>query len=113
MTLTFDIHVASFNHLGQFIYQLLDHRLHHRIPSKTSPRPLIVKFSFYKDRDRVLKAYREKRTRQNEQTTESTEASAAEQTEQSETYRVRVCEDFPESVIKARSNLLMVFTSKY
>lgn len=77
----------------------------HRIPSKTSPRPLIVKFSFYKDRDRVLKAYREKRKRQNEQTTESTGASAAEQIEQSETCRIRVCEDFPERVIKARSNL--------
>lgn len=77
----------------------------HRIPSKTSPRPLIVKFSFYKDRDKVLKAYREKRKRQNEQSAETTGASAAEQIEQSETCRIRVCEDFPERVIKARSNL--------
>ena len=77
----------------------------HRIPSKTSPRPLIVKFSFYKDRDRVLKAYREKRKRQNEQSTGATGASAAEQIEQSETCRIRVCEDFPERLIKARSNL--------
>ena len=77
----------------------------HLIPRKTSHRPLIVKFSFYKDMDRVLKAYREKRKRQNEQTTESTGAITAEQIEQSETCRIRVCEDFPERVIKARSNL--------
>ena len=82
----------------------------HRIPSKTSPRPLIVQFSFYEDRDRVLKAYRENRKRQNEQTIESTGAtgaSAAEKIEQSETCRIRVCEDFPERVIKARSNLYL------
>ena len=33
----------------------------HRIRSKNSPRPIIVKFSHYKDREKVLKAYREKR----------------------------------------------------
>ena len=33
----------------------------HRIGSQNKPRPVIVKFSFYKDKDRVLQAYREKR----------------------------------------------------
>lgn len=38
----------------------------HRISRKTSPRPVIVKFSFYKDRNKVLNAYREKRKPDNE-----------------------------------------------
>ena len=33
----------------------------HRLPNKSSPRPIIVKFSFYKDRETVLRAYRQKR----------------------------------------------------
>ena len=32
-----------------------------RIGSQNKPRHVIVKFSFYKDKDRVLQAYREKR----------------------------------------------------
>ena len=38
----------------------------HRIQGSRIPRPLIVKFSFYKDKDRVLKKYRQKRKDANE-----------------------------------------------
>ena len=33
----------------------------HRLPSRTSTRPIIVKFSRFKDKDRALKTYRERR----------------------------------------------------
>ena len=35
----------------------------HRFGSKTTPKPIIVKFSFFKDRDEVLKTYRQKTER--------------------------------------------------
>ena len=34
----------------------------HRLPSKEKPRPVIVKFSFYKDREKILKTYKQKKT---------------------------------------------------
>lgn len=37
-----------------------------RISSKTPPRSVIVKFSFYKDRNKVLNAYRENRKQDSE-----------------------------------------------
>ena len=33
----------------------------HRIQAKEHPRPVIVTFSFFKDKEKVLKRYREKR----------------------------------------------------
>ena len=33
----------------------------HRLSSKEKPRPVIVKFSFYKDRDEILKTYKQKK----------------------------------------------------
>ena len=36
----------------------------HRLPSRSNPRPVIVKFSHLKDKERVLKAYRDKRKNQ-------------------------------------------------
>ena len=79
----------------------------HRISSKTSPRPVIVKFSFYKDRERILNSYWEKRKQHNErQQAEATNGDgSAELDEQCESSKIRVCENFPQRVIKSRSNL--------
>ena len=80
----------------------------HRIPSKTSPRPVIVKFSFYKDRDKVLNAYRDKRKHDNEQrrnVSNNEGATGHVEEEQGPGENIRVCEDFPQRVIKARSKL--------
>ena len=38
----------------------------HRLRSKSTPAPIIAKFSFFKDREKVLKAYREKRKSERE-----------------------------------------------
>ena len=74
----------------------------HRIPSKSSPRPIIVKFSFYKDREKILKTYREKRKQENEQ--QQAQVSNDDiNTDNSRKFRVS--EDFPQRVIKARSDL--------
>ena len=72
----------------------------HRLPSRSSPRPIIVKFSHFKDKDLVLKKYRQRRT-------ERQEANAAENPEGNEnsTPTVRVSEDFPKRVTEARAKL--------
>ena len=68
----------------------------HRLPSKSSPRPLIVRFSFFKDKDRVLKRYREIRKSQ------PTNADGADD----QLAGVRISEDFPERVRKVRALLV-------
>ena len=68
----------------------------HRLPSKSSPRPLIVRFSFFKDKDRVLKRYREIRKSQ------PTDADGADD----QLAGVRISEDFPERVRKVRALLV-------
>ena len=78
--------------------------------SKNSPRPIIVKFSHYKDREKVLKAYREKRRSLNNDNAQAGGATAdpdeGRADEQTDVRRViRVSEDFPERVTKARSKL--------
>ena len=77
----------------------------HRIPSKSTPRPVIVKFSFYKDRERILKAYREKRKQENEQRQAQATNNDNQSDDGEETRKIRVSEDFPQRVIKARSDL--------
>lgn len=72
----------------------------HRLPSKNSPRPIIVKFSFYKDRDSVLRAYRQKRKDENNENNDNPTDEDAETVR-----RIRVTEDFPERVTKARTKL--------
>ena len=69
-----------------------------------------MKFSHYKDREKVLKAYREKcRTLNNDNaqvggaTADPGEGRADEQTDVRRV--IRVSEDFPERVIKAQSKL--------
>ena len=67
----------------------------HRIGSQNKPRPVIVKFSFYKDKDRVLQAYREKRKidRMNGGNSDSSS-------------KIGVCEDFPQRVSRTRQYLI-------
>ena len=74
----------------------------HRLPSKSSPRPVIVKFSHFKDKQLVLKAYREKRKEQREAAQpDDIEAQTGKNAQQP----VWVSEDFPLRVTKARTNL--------
>ena len=74
----------------------------HRLPAKSSPRPLIVKFSHYKDKDRILKRYREIRNARPEQP--SSDTGNADDADQPAT--VRISEDFPERVRKVRGLLI-------
>ena len=82
----------------------------HRIQGSEKPRPLIVKFSFYKDKDRALKTYRKKRIDANEsiKERETEQQSAGNQNENPDDidlglFRkdITVCEDFPSGVMKA------------
>ena len=70
---------------------------------KNKPRPVIVNFSFYKDKDRIIKRYREirKSVRESRSRDNVEDADGAEQTS-----GVRVSEDFPDRVRKARSALI-------
>ncbi|MCG8044708.1 MAG: hypothetical protein N0E48_03320 [Candidatus Thiodiazotropha endolucinida] len=81
----------------------------HRLPSKSSPRPIIVKFSHFKDKDQVLKTYRIKRKERQAAVNENSQAgengNEAGNTRDSENGWVRVSEDFPVRVSKARSKL--------
>lgn len=54
----------------------------HRLPSRSSPHPNIVKFSSFKDKDRVLKKYRQ-------------------------CHAVRVSEDFPKQVTEVQVKLYL------
>ena len=74
----------------------------HRLPSKHTPRPVIVKFSHFKDKERVLKVYREKH--KNQQNVFNAGESNIEGSERNE-RPVRISEDFPARVTKARANL--------
>ena len=81
----------------------------HRVRSRNSPRPIIVKFSYYKDRDRVLKSFREKRKARSsdgaQDTTGDTGDGNGGQEEPDAYSNIRVSEDYPERVVKARSDL--------
>ncbi|MEW8544972.1 MAG: hypothetical protein AB2693_15715 [Candidatus Thiodiazotropha sp.] len=86
----------------------------HRIQSSEKPRPVIVKFSFYKDKERILKSYRQKRRASNEREKErganresSHEASNVEHENEETGFRkdITICEDFPSRVMKARNDL--------
>ena len=78
----------------------------HRLPSKNSPRPIIVKFSFYKDKDNVLRTYRQKRKDENNERNErNVRNNDATDSDAEMAPRIRVTEDFPERVTKARTKL--------
>ena len=82
----------------------------HRLSSKEKPRPVIVKFSFYKDRDKILKTYKQKK----KQIREAENADIARNESGNEAglivdpeFRrdIHMCEDFPARVMKARNDL--------
>ena len=70
------------------------------MPSQSSPRQIRVKFSHFKDKDLILKTYRQCRT-------EREEANAAENSEcnDNSTPTVRVSKDFLKRVTEARAKL--------
>ena len=63
----------------------------HRLPSPSKPRPIIVKFSHFKDKNRVLQQYKSLKRQARENGTTSS--------------KITVGEDFPQRVSKARYNL--------
>ena len=86
----------------------------HRIQGSEKPGPFIVKFSFYKDKDRVLETYRQKRKDANElikeRETEQQKAGNANENPDDIDFGlfqkdITVCEDFPSRVMKARNDL--------
>ena len=83
----------------------------HRIPGTEKPRTVIVKFSFYKDKEKILKSYREKRKEFNEREAERENAQGgsdeAAHFDYDNSFRkvITVSEDFPSRVIKVRYHL--------
>lgn len=75
----------------------------HRLPGKNKPRPIIVKFSFHKDKDRVIKRYRELRKSAREASSDNNVYNVASG---GSSDRLRVSEDFPDRVRKVRSALI-------
>ena len=70
----------------------------HRLPGKSHPRLLVVKFSYYKDKARILKRYRDirdERTRTDDGRTDDADQPTT----------VRISEDFPERVRNVRGLL--------
>lgn len=82
----------------------------HRLYSKNKPRPLIVKFSFYKDKETVLKKYREitkaARNQRNHDDNISGPGSDRHNDVSSSGSNVRISEDFPKRVRNIRALLI-------
>lgn len=85
----------------------------HRLNTRKSPRPVIVKFSHYKDKEKVLRTYREKvkELKENQHVNEDAAAqgqpSEASDDQEPESLfgGIRVAEDFSARVRKARASL--------
>ena len=77
----------------------------HRLKSKGKPSPIIVKFSFYKDRDIVLKKYRDMRKAEREANAGKNDNSENEN-EVGLEPAVRIGEDFPYRVRNVRRKLI-------
>ena len=85
----------------------------HRLNTRKSPRPVIVKFSHYKDKEKVLRTYREKVKELKENQHVNEDAAAQGQPSEASDDRepeslfggVRVAEDFSARVRKARASL--------
>lgn len=87
----------------------------HRLPSNQKPQPVIAKFSFFKDKEKVLRTYRQKRKESNEKEEQKTRAAQGgsddvfdgDEDDTEETFRkdITISEDFPSRVMKARNDL--------
>ena len=77
----------------------------HRLKSKGKPSPIIVKFSFYKDRDTVLKKYRDMRKAEREANAGKND-NAENENEVDLEPAVRIGEDFPYRVRNVRRKLI-------
>ena len=85
----------------------------HRLPGKSKPRPIIVKFSHFKDKDAVLRQYRVKRREQQEANVgQNAQGGDTEGGGETETNPARISEDSPKRVTKARTNLFPFLTEK-
>ena len=108
----------KFRHYIETELGISEHRMPtervHRLRSKSTPAPIIAKFSFFKDREKVLKAYREKRKSEREAgaaaDTSAADGQNGDGTSET-TQSVHVGEDFPARVRKVRK-LLYPFQKK-
>ena len=87
-------------------------RAHRLAGSKSVPKPIIVKFSFFKDKERVLRAYRQKKkamreNRARQDQTENPEQgdTVQDRIEDDGYSHIRVAEDFIERVTNDRTSL--------
>ena len=87
-------------------------RAHRLAGSKSVPKPIIVKFSFFKDKERVLRAYRQKKKAMREnragqdQTENPEQADTVQDRIEDDGYsHIRVAEDFIERVTNDRTCL--------
>ena len=78
----------------------------HRLQSRSKPSPIIVKFSFYKDRDAVLKKYRETRKASREQSENGDGEENTEREHDASPNIIRIGEDFPARVREMRRKLI-------
>ena len=85
----------------------------HRLSAKTTSRLLIARFSFYKDKDKVLKRYREIRKAERESRLSDGQHDGADgaAVDNGQSLKVRVSEDFPERGRKVRA-LLVTFLNQ-
>ena len=79
----------------------------HCLPGKNKPRPLIVKFSFFKDKDRVIKRYLQLRKSDPETPSSANVTNDASAAESDSGNRVNVSKYFPESIHKDRSAFIL------
>lgn len=88
----------------------------HRLGGSSTPRPVIVKFSFFKDKEKILRTYRQKKKAARateEQTNNAGDAATNEGQAESDRSgdgddvhgQVRVAEDFVERVANDRTKL--------
>ena len=86
----------------------------HRLNTNSSPAPVIVKFSFFQDREKVSKAYREKRKA--ERQTGTTEEGQDSNNYVEPIKTVRVGEDFPARLRnvrkKKKKKKILAFSTK-
>ena len=82
----------------------------HRLGSKTTLKPIIVKFSFFKDKDEVLKVYRQKQKEKRENQSAQGSGDIGQNNDditQENSYMedMRVTEDYVERVTRDRTAL--------